>query len=61
VPAENPSEHALESAVRRALRERVQAESLNRLRGLGLPELRLPWIAGGVDSPAALARLAACF
>ncbi len=59
--AENPAEQALESAARRALRERVQAESLTRLRQLGAPELRLPWIVGGVDSPAALATLAACF
>ncbi|HVJ17897.1 MAG TPA: ArsA family ATPase [Polyangiaceae bacterium] len=60
-PAEDPAERALESAVRRALRERVQSESLVRLRELGAPELRLPWIAGGVDSPAALSRLASCF
>ncbi|HEV8246577.1 MAG TPA: ArsA family ATPase [Polyangiaceae bacterium] len=59
---ENPSarsaaEQAIASAVRRAVRERVQAQSLARLRELELPELTLPWVAGGVDSERALAQL----
>ncbi len=57
----DPAESALASAHRRALKERVQSESLERLGGLGLPEIRLPWIAGGVESPAALSELIAAF
>jgi anion-transporting ArsA/GET3 family ATPase len=52
-----PAESVLASARRRALKERVQSESLERLHTLGLPEIKLPWIAGGVESPAALATL----
>jgi anion-transporting ArsA/GET3 family ATPase len=57
----DPAESTLASARRRALKERVQSESLERLRELGLPELRLPWVAGGVESPAALSALIEAF
>ncbi len=56
-----PAESVIASARRRALKERVQSESLARLRELGLRELRLPLIAGGVESPAALSALIAAF
>jgi anion-transporting ArsA/GET3 family ATPase len=61
VPVADAAGRALESAVRRALRERVQQQSLSRLHALGLREIKLPWIAGGVASPPALKKLAACF
>lgn len=57
----DPAQSALAAARRRASKERVQSESLARLGTLGLPELRLPWIAGGVESPAALSKLLRAF
>ncbi len=53
----NDAESALASAARRALAERTQRESLARLATLGLPLRKLPKIAGGAGSPAALAAL----
>ncbi len=55
------AEQAVASALRRAVRERVQAESLARLREIGAPEFRLPWIAGGVASRRDLAALVKSF
>ncbi len=57
----NPAEQALASALGRAVRERVQADSLRRLREIGAPEFRLPWVAGGVDSRPDLAELVKSF
>jgi anion-transporting ArsA/GET3 family ATPase len=57
----DPAESVIASARRRALRERVQSESLTRLGELGLREIRLPLIAGGVESPAALSALIGAF
>ena len=48
-------EAALAAGVRRAERERSQAENRARLKALGLPEIELPWILGGAATSAALA------
>jgi hypothetical protein len=53
----DPAARALSSAVRRALREKVQSESLARLGALGTAQITLPWVPGGVDAPDALSRL----
>ena len=50
---------ALASGIRRACREKVQAESMQRLRALAAPQLRLPYLPEGVSGPAALGKLAA--
>lgn len=45
----------LAAGIRRAAREQVQAASLLRLSALGAPLLTLPFVPGGVATPAALA------
>jgi anion-transporting ArsA/GET3 family ATPase len=54
-------EAALEAGVRRAERERSQAENRARLSALALTELELPWILGGAATDAALATMKDCF
>jgi anion-transporting ArsA/GET3 family ATPase len=49
-----PGDAALAAGVRRAERERSQAENGARLHALGLPEIELPWILGGAATPEAL-------
>lgn len=48
---------ALESGIRRAERERSQAENRARLAALSLTEIELPWILGGAATDAALATM----
>jgi anion-transporting ArsA/GET3 family ATPase len=50
-----PGEAALAAGVRRAERERSQAENLARLHALALPEVELPWLLGGASNREALA------
>ena len=54
---DGPGEPALAAGVRRAERERSQAESLARLHALSLSEIALPWILGGAATPEALATM----
>jgi anion-transporting ArsA/GET3 family ATPase len=49
---------ALAAAVRRAARQKIQAESLQRLKALGALQLTLPYLAEGVRGAASLAKLA---
>ncbi|HKY39763.1 MAG TPA: ArsA family ATPase [Polyangiaceae bacterium] len=55
----DPAEQALASGIRRAAREKVQTESLERLRAIAALQLRLPYLPEGVSSLAALTQLAA--
>jgi anion-transporting ArsA/GET3 family ATPase len=48
---------ALASGIRRAAREQVQAQSLERLAALGAPLFRLPFLAEGAAAPASIHRL----
>jgi anion-transporting ArsA/GET3 family ATPase len=52
---------ALAAGIRRAVRERVQAESLERAGKLGLEQLALPFLIRGAGTPAAVETLARCF
>jgi anion-transporting ArsA/GET3 family ATPase len=54
---DGPGMSALSAGIRRAVRERVQSECLLRLAGLGLPEVELPAIVGGIQTREALAVL----
>jgi anion-transporting ArsA/GET3 family ATPase len=49
---------ALAAGVRRAARQKVQAESLERLKALGTLQLTLPYLPEGVHGAAALSKLA---
>jgi anion-transporting ArsA/GET3 family ATPase len=49
---------ALAAGIRRAAREQVQAESLQRLAGLGAPLLELPFLLGGASNASAITSLA---
>jgi anion-transporting ArsA/GET3 family ATPase len=55
----DPAEQALASGIRRAAREKVQAESLKRLSAVRALQLRLPYVPEGVSDLAALTKLAA--
>jgi anion-transporting ArsA/GET3 family ATPase len=55
---QDPGDEALACGVRRAIRERVQAESLAKLAALGIGTVRLPRLFGEADTPAAVERLA---
>ncbi len=57
--ADDPASRALAAGVRRAAREKVQAESLARLGALGAKRFDLPFLPEGVSTAAALAKLAA--
>jgi anion-transporting ArsA/GET3 family ATPase len=50
---------ALAAGIRRAAREKVQVESVQRLAQLGAPQIRLPFLPEGVNSAPALAKLTA--
>jgi len=54
-------DEAIAAGVRRAIRERVQAESLERLATIEAPNLRLPMVWGDASSREAIAELAAKF
>ena len=56
---EGPGVSAISAGIRRAVRERVQAECRERLSALGLPEVELPAIVGGVQTREALGTLEA--
>jgi anion-transporting ArsA/GET3 family ATPase len=58
---EGPGAPALAAGIRRAVRERIQADCRARLHALGLAELELPLLIGGVSSAPALASLASRF
>jgi hypothetical protein len=58
-PGPDAAELALAAGIRRAAREKVQRDSLQRLRALPAPQLLLPYLPEGATSAAALARLAA--
>ena len=51
----------LDSGVRRAVRERIQNESLTRLAALGVPLRKLDLLLGGAATPPAIAQLARSF
>jgi anion-transporting ArsA/GET3 family ATPase len=56
-----PARAVLESAVRRATRERIQDESLTRLAALGVPLRKLEFLLDGASTPDAVLRLARHF
>lgn len=56
---DGPGVSALSAGIRRAVRERVQADCRARLSALGLPEVELPAIVGGVSTREALGTLEA--
>jgi anion-transporting ArsA/GET3 family ATPase len=58
---EVPGDEAIAAGVRRAIRERVQSESLERLESIEVAKLRLPLVWGNAASPEALAELAQRF
>jgi anion-transporting ArsA/GET3 family ATPase len=54
----DPAAAALGAGIRRAAREKVQAESLERLATLGAPLLQLPFLPEGAGTSSALPKLA---
>ncbi|HEX6763988.1 MAG TPA: ArsA-related P-loop ATPase [Polyangiaceae bacterium] len=56
-----PGEPALAAGVRRAERERSQAENQARLHALSLTEIELPWILGGAATDEALTTMKSHF
>lgn len=54
---QDAASQALAAGIRRAARELVQTQSLERLAGLGAPCLRLPFLAEGASGPAAIGLL----
>jgi anion-transporting ArsA/GET3 family ATPase len=56
-----PARAVLDSGVRRAVRERIQNESLTRLAALGVPLRKLDLVLGGAATPPAIAHLAKHF
>lgn len=56
-PGDDPASRALAAGVRRAAREQVQVDSLQRLAQLGAPLLTLPFLPGGVTTPRAVDEL----
>lgn len=59
--ADTPAQAVLESAVRRATRQRIQEQCLQRLTALGVPLRRLELLLDGAATPDAVARLAPSF
>ena len=55
----DPAALALAAGIRRAAREQVQAQSLERLASLGAPQLRLPFLVEGAASLPAVRKLVA--
>jgi anion-transporting ArsA/GET3 family ATPase len=58
---ERPGDEAIAAGVRRAIRERVQAESLRRLDAIDAPTLRLPLLFRDVASPDVIGELSSRF
>lgn len=58
---DEPGEQAIAAAARRAIRERVQAASLERLSKLPFPKVHLPLFFDGAGRPEAIAQLARHF
>jgi len=58
---ESPGSPALAAGIRRAVREQIQSDCRERLHALGLVELELPLLIGGVSSAGSLAPLAKRF
>ena len=56
-----PARAVLDSGVRRAVRERIQSESLLRLGTLGVPLRKLELLLAGAATPTAIAQLAKSF
>ena len=56
-----PARAVLDSGVRRAVRERIQGESLTRLAALGVPLRKLELLLAGAATPPAIAQLAKSF
>ena len=54
-----PGDEAIATGVRRAIRERIQAESLIRLDALAVKSVRLPLLLSGAETEDALRTLAA--
>ncbi|MCA9600210.1 MAG: ArsA family ATPase [Myxococcales bacterium] len=54
----DPGDEAIASGIRRSIRERVQEQSLERLRALNLPRVELPLLAEDAGRPEAIAQLA---
>ena len=54
-----PGDEAVACGVRRAIRERIQAESLFRLDALAVPSVRLPLVLSGAETEDSLRTLAA--
>ena len=54
----DPGDEAIASGIRRSIRERVQEQSLERLRALNLPRVGLPLLAEDAGRPEAIAQLA---
>ena len=61
LPASTPAHQILDSAVRRATRQRIQEECLQRLSALGVPLRQLELLLDGASTPDAVARLAPSF
>jgi anion-transporting ArsA/GET3 family ATPase len=59
--APGPGVAAVAAGVRRAVREGIQADSRERLHALGLAELELPLVIGGVSTPEAVRALSERF
>lgn len=55
----DPAELALAAGIRRAAREKVQSESLARLRALPAAQLRLPYLPEGASTHASISKLVA--
>jgi hypothetical protein len=55
--ADDAASLALAAGIRRAAREQVQSQSLERLAALGVPCLRLPFLIDGATRPAAVSQL----
>ncbi len=53
-----PGDEAIAASVRRAIRERVQAEALDRLRAVEAPQVRLPLLFREAAEPGAIEELA---
>jgi hypothetical protein len=54
---QDPASLALGAGIRRAAREQVQSQSLERLAELGVPLLQLPFLVEGASSMPAISKL----
>ncbi len=56
---DHPGDSAVSAAVRRAIRERVQVQNLERFAALAVPQVRLPLLPEAASTPSATEQLAA--